>query len=295
MKSVETTEQGNESRFRANPVRSVLASAWLGLYHDMSWTYPPATLLLRTIGPLASAMSVSIIYWLGSTQSGGFNPSRLAFVLVGAAMYTHIAAYAYEPTQAVAEGKNLLVFAHVYIAGRSSSVYLAGRTLASFMISFVTTMVALTAALFLLEAAFRSDIPLVVTPASVLMLALAIVLNFPASLGLGYLLGAYSLYASKFEWALPSYISGLLMVFSGALFSPSILPWPLSVLANALPYTQFISAARDAIIFGLPWAYGTALAYSVTGGLVFFVVGFLIYAVSENRARRDGVIDRRLA
>jgi ABC-type polysaccharide/polyol phosphate export permease len=282
-------------RDRASPLRSVLASAWLGLYHDMSWTYPPLTMALRTIGPLASVISVSIIYWLGSTQAGSFDPSRLAFVLVGAAMYTHIAAYAYAPTQAVAEGKNLGVFPHIYIAERSSALYLAGRTLASFLISFASTMIALVVAGLVLGEIFHSVIPLVVTPASVLMLGAALVLNIPASLGLGYLLGAYSLFASKFEWALPSYISGLLMVFSGALFSPSILPWPMGLLANALPYTQFISAARDAVIYGLPWAYGKALGFSVTGGAVFLLSGYLVYAASEKKARRDGVIDRRLA
>jgi ABC-type polysaccharide/polyol phosphate export permease len=278
-----------------NPFRSISASVWLGLYHDLSWTHPAAVMFLRTIGPLASVISVSIIYWLGSTQSLQFDPSRLAFVLVGAALYTHIAAYSYTPTYAVAEGKNLSVFPHIYIAPTSTASYIAGRTLASFVISFVSLMLALVGAYYILGGIFHVAIPLLVTPASVLMLAAALVLNIPAALGLGYVLGAYSLFASKFEWALPSYISGLLMVFSGALFSPSILPWPFSTLANLLPYTQFINAARDAVVYGLPGAYVTALALSVAGGLLFLLVGLVVYSASERKARRDGVIDRRLA
>ena len=169
------------------------------------------------MGPLASAISVSIIYWLGSTQSHTFDAARLAYVLVGASLYTHIAAYSYTPTQAVAEGKNLGVFPHIYIAPSPTAVYLAGRTLSTFLISFVSSMITLAVAYYALSNIFGSVIPLVVTPASVLLLGAALVLNIPASLGLRYMIGAYSLFASKFDWALPKYISGLLMVFSGAL------------------------------------------------------------------------------
>jgi ABC-2 type transport system permease protein len=163
------------------------------------------------------------------------------------------------------------------------------------MISTTTSMAALAVAYYVLGSFFRTTIPLVVNPATVLMLAVALLVNIPGALGLGYLLGAYSLYASKFEWALPGYVAGLLMVFSGALFSPSILPWPVSVGAAALPYTVFINAGRDAIIYNAPGAYAWSLLYCVVGGLLVLLFGLTVFRAAESKARKDGVIDRRLA
>jgi ABC-type polysaccharide/polyol phosphate export permease len=247
------------------------------------------------VAPIASAITTSIIYWLGASQAQTFEPSKLAFVLIGAVMYTHIAAYSYAPTIAIAEGKNLAVFPHIYITPRSSAIYLAGRTLASFLIAFAASMIAIVVDYYVLSAILHVAIPLIISPLSLAMLVLALFLNIPASLGLGFMLGAYSLFASKFEWALPSYVAGIMMVFSGALFSPSILPWPLSVFGSALPYTQFISAARDAILYGAQASYLVSLSYSALVGSAVLVTGLLLYLGSEKKARKDGVIDRRLA
>ena len=276
-------------------LRSMGAVVWLGIYHDIAWTSPIAGLALMTVAPIASAMTTSIIYWLGATTVSSFDPSRIAFVLVGAVLYTHIAAYAYAPTLAIAEGKNLSIFPHVYITPRSSELYLAGRTIASFLISFTSSIVALAVAYYILSTVLKTAIPFIITPLSVTLLIVALILNVPAALGLGYMLGAYSLFASKFEWALPSYVAGILMVFSGALFPPSILPWPLSAFGNALPYTQFISAARDAIIYGSISSYIDAIAYSLVTGFLLLAFGLVLYRSSTKKARRDGVIDRRLA
>jgi ABC-2 type transport system permease protein len=278
-------------------LRSLYAAAWMGVQHDLAWTTPTASLLLNVIPPFASAMTTSIIYWfgVGGTSSLHFNAAALAYVLVGSVLYAHVAAYAWVPTVAVAEGKNLAVFPHVYITSRSTALYLSGRALSAFVISTVTTVLALAATYVVLGSFFHTAIPLTVTPVSALMLAAALLVNIPGALGLGYLLGAYSLYASKFEWSLPGYVAGLLMVFSGALFPPSILPWPISTAAAALPYTFFISACRDALIYSLPISYARALLYCAAGGAAVFFAGLWVYLAAERKARKDGVLDRRLA
>ncbi len=276
--------------------RSLFASAWMGIQHDLAWTSPPAALVLRTVAPFASAMTVSIIYWFGVTQSGRtFDPAILAFVLVGSTLYAHVASYAWVPTIAIAEGKNLSVFPHIYLTARSTAIYLAGRALSAFAISSTTSLAALAIAYYVLSGILNTSIVLRVDPASLLMLAVALFANIPAALGLGYFLGAYSLYASKFEWSLPGYVAGLLMVFSGALFSTSILPWPVSTGASYLPYTLFIRAARDALIYGNFGDYVYSLGLCIVGGVALLLVSLWVYLAAERRARRDGVLDRRLA
>lgn len=281
-------------------LRPLFASAWMGLQHDLAWTTPALSLILRAVAPFASAMTTCLIYWFGTHFSPTlvFDPSRLAFVLVGSTLYAHVASYAWVPTSAIAEGKNLSVFPHIYLTSRSTAVYVAGRTLSAFVISVTTSVLALALAYFALSSFLGTSIPLLVTPMTLLMLALALVVNIPGAMALGYLLGAYSLYASKFEWSLPGYVAGLLMVFSGALFAPTILPWPISAGAIALPYTQFISAARDAIAPSLlnpASAYAGSILECVAGGAVLLLVSLVVYFAAEKKARRDGVIDRRLA
>jgi ABC-type polysaccharide/polyol phosphate export permease len=269
----------------------------MGLQHDIAWTTPVLSVALRVVAPFASAMTVSIIYWFGTTSAsaGLFNADRLAYVLIGSTLYAHVASYAWVPTVAIAEGKNLSVFPHIYITSRSTAFYVAGRVLSSFVISTITSVAALILAYFALSSFLGTQIPATVTLLSATMVAAALVANVPGALGLGFLLGAYSLYASKFEWSLPGYVAGLLMVFSGALFPTSILPWPISVGAQYLPFTQFIAAAREALLPGTSGDYATSMGLCLVGGGILLAVGIFVYFASERKARKDGVIDRRLA
>ena len=283
--------------------RSLLASAWMGIQHDLAWTNPGAALMLQVIAPFASAITTSIIYWFGASNCtapcAGFDSARLAFVLVGSTLYAHVASYAWVPTIAIAEAKNLSVFPHIYLTSNSTARYLAGRTFSAFAISATTSLAALAAAYFVLGGFLHTSIVLAVTPVTALMLGVALLANIPAAMGLGYFLGAYSLYASKFEWSLPGYVAGLLMVFSGALFATSVLPWPVSVGASYIPFTLFIQASRDALIYiNAPGAfqdYLQSLGLCILGGLMLVGAGLVVYFAAEKRARRDGVLDRRMA
>lgn len=277
-------------------IRPILASAWMGVQHDIAWTTPAVSVSMRAVAPFASAMTVSIIYWFGTTNGGTpFSPAQLAFVLIGSTLYAHVASYAWVPTVAIAEGKNLSVFPHIYLTSRSTAVYTAGTLLSAFVVSTVTSLAAMAVAYYVLASFLSTQIPIVVTPLSAALLGAALIANIPGALGLGYLLGAYSLYASKFEWSLPGYVAGLLMVFSGALFPTTILPWPISVAAYYLPFTQFISAARGALLSGSASGYAYSTGLCLLGGVTLLILGLLVYFAAEKKARRDGVIDRRMA
>jgi hypothetical protein len=280
-------------------IRSLYAAAWMGIQHDLAWTTPALSLALRAVAPFASAMTVSIIYWFGSTSGGtvlgGLDPTKLAYILVGSTLYAHVASYAWVPTIAIAEGKNLSVFPHIYLTARSTAGYVAGRGISAFVISTITSIAALGVASVALASFLNTHVPLTVTPLSAAMLGVALVADIPAALGLGYFLGAYSLYASKFEWSLPGYVAGLLMVFSGALFPPTILPYPISAGATYLPFTQFIAAARVAMVPGLPGNYLYSLFLCTVGGVLLLAVSLWVYFLAEKKARKDGVIDRRFA
>jgi ABC-2 type transport system permease protein len=276
-------------------VKSVVASLWIGWYRDFGWTNPFIGLSLKTVSPVASVLTVTVIYSLGSVFGGAFDPTRLAYVMVGSALYAHIATYSSTANLAVAEGKWNYVFPHVYISPRSSAPYVAGRALASFFTSGLTTLLSLIIVYSVLTGVLGREVPLTVNPWSVLMVIVAMVLNIPATLGIGYMLASYSLLASKFEWALPTYISGVLMIFSEALFPVSVLPWPFSAVANVLPFTQFMRASREALIFGSVSSYMYYLGFSILGGVILLSLGLLVFRLGENRGRKLGIIDKKVA
>ncbi|HMB66387.1 MAG TPA: ABC transporter permease [Candidatus Bathyarchaeia archaeon] len=279
-------------------LRAMVASIRVGWYREFNWTNPLTGFSLRTVGPLASVIAASTVYYVGSTNNvpPSFDPSRLAYILIGAALYAHVAAYSWVPTLAIAEGKWTYVFPQVYISPHSSLPYLTGRTLASFVTSTMTVIVSLVLSFYVLSSVFHTNIPFMVNPLSVSLLFLAMLVNIFAALGLGLLLSAYALFATKFEWALPTYVAGLLMVFSEALFPVSFLPWPLSAIANVLPFTEFMRASRQAMIQGgTVYAYFSYLGLAVLGGIVILAMGFLAFRYAENRARRMGVIDKKTA
>ena len=280
-------------------IRAIVASIKVGWSRDFGWTNPAVGFALRTVAPVASTMTAVTILSIGLTNSTlKFSAGQLpllASILLGATLYAHVSAYSWVPTLAISEGKWTYVFPQVYVSPKSSPPYLAGRCLAAFASSTVTSMASLIVAVFISSLLFSVQIPFIVTPLSITLLAFALIVNIFASMGLGFLLGAYAVFASKFEWALPTYVSGLLMVFSGALFPVTLLPHPLSDGANFLPFTEFIRAARAIMLSdGSVSSYFYYIGLSFVGGVMLLALGLLAFSYAEKRARRLGVLDRKV-
>lgn len=274
--------------------RAVYAAAWMGWKREMEWTNPALSLIIKTIAPAAAVLGVAAVYWFGAFSAGGFTAQRLAYILVGASVYGQVAAYAYVPTAAIAEGKWSNLYPQVYITPTSSIPYLTGRCLASFTDSLPVIVVSLAVSYYVSRALFGLYPTVTVSVESVLMVGGALLASLPASLALGYILGSYSIFVSRFEWALPSYVSGLLMIFSEALFPATVLPYPLSLIAEALPFTYLMRASRDALIYNAWPAYTTSLAYLLIGGLVFLLIGLIAFSLAERSARGRGFIDKKI-
>jgi len=278
---------------------SIIASIRVGWSRDFGWTNPFLGFSLKTIAPIASTMTAVTVLYIGFRNGTAIAPGQfpmlLGFILIGATLYAHISAYSWVPTLAIAEGKWTFVFPQVYVSPKSSPPYLAGRCLAAFASSTVTSIASLAVAIVVSSLLFGVAIPLVVTPLSISLFGVALVVNILASMGLGFLLGAYAIFASKFEWALPTYVSGLLMVFSEALFPVSLLPHPFSDVGNVLPFTEFIRASRAVLLpLGSVSSYFYYLALSFIGGSILLALGLLAFRYAERRARRLGVLDRKV-
>jgi len=275
-------------------LKSIVASAWMGWQREMEWTNPILSLFIKTVAPTAAVLSAAIVYWFGSSSAGLFTPERLAYIIVGASIYGQVAAYAYVPTSAIAEGKWSNLYPQVYITPTSSIPYLAGRCLASFADSAPVIVISLFVSYYVSSALFGA-VPLIYFSFdSVVMLAGTLIVSLPAALALGYLLGSYSVFVSRFEWALPSYVSGLLMIFSEALFPANVLPYPFSLIPGVLPFTYLMRASRAALIYQSWSLYLTSMGYLALGGTLFLATGVIAFNLAEKLARKRGFIDKKV-
>jgi ABC-2 type transport system permease protein len=214
-------------------------------------------------------------------------------VIIGASLYAQVGQYAWVPNSAISEGKNTGLFTQVYMTPSSSVPYLVGRCLASFVDSLPVVAISFGLAYYAAVSLLGQQLPLIVSPVSIAMVMLAMLTSFPAAVGLGLMLGAYSLFASKLEWALPSYIAGALMIFSEALFPLSILPWPLSVVGQFVPFTYLMRASRAALLDPAAQGYFFNLGECVLTSVVALVLGLAAYRWGETRAREKGFLDRK--
>jgi ABC-type polysaccharide/polyol phosphate export permease len=260
----------------------------------MNWTNPVLSLFVKTVAPTAAVLSAAAVYWFGSSFAGLFTPERLAYIVVGASMYSQVAAYAYVPTSAIAEGKWSNLYPQVYITPTSSIPYLAGRCIASFADSVPVIVISLTVSYYVSFALFGAPPSITLSIESVLMIGGALVLSVPAAVALGYVLGSYSVFVSRFEWALPSYVSGLLMIFSEALFPATILPYPFSLIPEIIPFTYLMRASRAALIYNSWSLYLNSMEYLALGGIAFLLGGLIVFRSAENSARSKGFIDKKV-
>ena len=260
----------------------------------MQWTNPVVSLFIKTVAPTAAVLGVAAVYWFGSSFVGLFTSERLAYIIVGASIYGQVAAYAYVPTSAIAEGKWSNLYPQVYITPTSSIPYLAGRCLASFADSVPVIAISLLVSYYVSHALFGAAPSITITLKSVLMLGGALVLSIPAAVALGYVLGSYSVFVSRFEWALPSYVSGLLMIFSEALFPANVLPYPFSLIVEIVPFTYLMRASRAALIYQSWPLYVSSMEYLAVGSIVFLLMGLIVFRFAENSARSKGFIDKKV-
>jgi ABC-type polysaccharide/polyol phosphate export permease len=275
-------------------LKAVFASAWMGWKREMEWTNPVLSLIIKAVAPAAAVLGAATVYWFGASFAGQFTAERLAYILVGASIYGQVAAYAYVPTSAIAEGKWSNLYPQVYITPASSIPYLAGRCLASFADSVPVIVVSLGVSYYVSYGLFGVSPIMLVSLRSVLMICGALLASIPATLALGYILGSYSVFVSRFEWALPSYVSGLLMIFSEALFPANVLPYPLSLVAEALPFTYLMRASRAALIYDKWSTYVASMGYLVFGGVLFLSIGIVAFSLAERNARGKGFIDKKV-
>jgi ABC-type polysaccharide/polyol phosphate export permease len=83
------------------------------------------------------------------------------------------------------------------------------------------------------------------------------------------------------------------MILSEALYPASVLPWPLSAIAESLPFTYFMRASRDVLLYGSLSNYLSDVGVTLLLGIPLLILGLVAFRSGENKGRLKGFIDRK--
>jgi ABC-2 type transport system permease protein len=157
-----------------------------------------------------------------------------------------------------------------------------GRSLVHIIDGLLSTIMALIlGAIFFRVDLSHSNLPLT---------ALCILLLSITSCGLGLILGSLSL-RTREAWTITTMVVIALYIFSGVNFPVDVLLKSLQVISYSLPLTRGIQAARLAMN-GAAWAEISSLFFGeLLTGLIYFVVGFLMFTWFEKLSLVDGQIE----
>jgi ABC-2 type transport system permease protein len=121
-------------------------------------------------------------------------------------------------------------------------------------------------------------------------LALIILITTISTCGLGLLMGCLALITVNVMFV-NNFVYFLLLIFSGANIPLANLPVWIRAVSYALPLTRGITAARS-LISGASLANIAPLLWGELGvGLVYFILGYVLFTVFEIVAKRRGTLE----
>jgi ABC-2 type transport system permease protein len=126
--------------------------------------------------------------------------------------------------------------------------------------------------------------------ASIPALALTIMITTISTCGLGLLMGCLSLITVNVMFV-NNFVYFLLLIFSGANIRLDQVPAWVQVTSSALPLTRGISAARLLIQGASLGDVTPLLAGELAIGLVYALLGYLLFAVFEREAKKRGTLE----
>lgn len=270
-------------------LRTVAIAGRLGFAMESNWAPLWAYLLYSLVRPVFMSLIIVAMYHV----TGARDPARLTYMFVGNAFFTFVGNVLFGINQIIIEDReHYQVLKYIYAAPISIYAFLLGRGLVKVAISAFS--VAVTLAFGFLALPIRVE-----RAADPAMLAAATLLGLAALVFLGILLAGFTLNTARHAGFLSESIAGVLYLFCGAVFPPTVLPDALAAVARVLPLTYWIELSRRALVGPPPFPTGlegftdgALLALLAASTAVFGVASILGYRAFEHRARRWGKLDQ---
>ena len=285
--------QNQSAVSRSEMWRSFKVAAWLGWQITSNWTDPLMFAIYSIIRPISHAAILVVMY--GVITGGNFSNPLFAYIYLGNAFYTYVFTVMNGVSWAVIDDReHYRTLKYMYMAPIRIPVYLLGRGVAGFLTASLSVLITIVAGVLFLHVSFdplQANWPLFFLSLFIGVVMLAL---------MGLLLAAVSLLVVRHSGFLAEGVSGVLFLFSGAIYPLEVLPKWLQPVGFAIPITYWLELMRRSLVGNVAQAFPTLsrfgnlelLGILVGLTIVFGVVSVYVFRLCDKRAREGGLIDR---
>lgn len=253
---------------------SILSETRKGLI--ITWDYK-FSLLVDMIG--TSLVFIGIVFFVGQ---GAISDSQVASSFVGF-MVTYYAIKAIESMSwALMEEAQSGTLEQMYMSVTRGQIVIIGRLFASLVASTLQVLIIMAVLIPLLH--IRLTISLDVFP--------VLLVTIMGLVGFGYIIGGITLVVKRIG-SLENIFLTALFIANGTFLPIHLMPTWMATFAAFLPSTVGIVLLRRVTLHGHSlsdlWQDGSFIVL-IGHSILFFILGWLIYALCENIAKRQGTL-----
>lgn len=275
-------------------LRTVKQAVWVGWKVETNWADPLVFAIYYLIRPLAGLLIVGFIFLIGSFASGLFSSEYFAFMFIGNSFFVYVLQIMATMSMLIHDDRSHYeVLKHIYLAPTSWAWYIIGRALNGVVNASISLILTLGFGVLIFQGLLGVQIPINWLTINYPLLALSLVLGIVCFIAMGFILCSINIMTSRVQFMLTDYVSGILYLFGGVVFTPEILPTWGQAISNALPITYFLRSIRFAILHQTASANEIDMLYLVLTMIATVVVGALFFKFAEYKARKDGLIDKK--
>jgi len=275
-------------------LRTVKQAIWVGWKVETNWADPLVFAIYYLIRPLSGLLIVGFVFLVGRQAGGSFTPEYFAFMFIGNSFFIYVTQIMMTMSMLIHDDRSHYeVLKHIYLAPGSLAWYIIGRSLNGVMNASISLAMTLGFGVLIFQGLVGVQIPINWLAINFPLLALTLVLGVICFIGMGFILCGVNIMTSKVQFMLSDYVSGILYLFCGVVFTPAILPSWGQAISNVLPVTYFLKVVRFAVLGQSGSSLQMDLLYLVLTTAATVVVGVGVFKFSMHEARRKGLIDRK--
>jgi ABC-2 type transport system permease protein len=278
---------------RSEAWRSFKTAAWLGWQITSNWTDPFLFAVYSIIRPIARAAILVVMY--GVITQGNFTNPLFPYIYLGNAFYTYVFTVMNGVSWAVIDDReHYKTLKYMYVAPIRIPFYLLGRGVAGFFVASLSVFITILAGVLFLHVSFDP------MQANWLLFTVSLLIGVIMLAMMGLVLGAVSLLVVRHSGFMAEGVSGVLFIFSGAIYPLEVLPVWLRPVGFAIPITYWLELMRRSLVGNVAQAFPTLARFgnlellAILAGLsiIFGIASIFIFRYCDRRAREGGLIDR---
>ncbi|HVP17253.1 MAG TPA: ABC transporter permease [candidate division Zixibacteria bacterium] len=275
-------------------LRTIKQAIWVGWKVETNWADPLVFAIYYLIRPLSSLLIVGFVFLVGRAVGSNFTPEYFAFMFIGNSFFIYVTQIMMTMSMLIHDDRSHYeVLKHIYLAPSSLSWYIIGRSLNGVLNASISLAMTLGFGVLIFQDLLGVQIPINWSAVNFPLLALTLGLGVVCFIGMGFVLCGVNIMTSRVQFMLSEYVSGILYLFGGVVFLPSVLPLWGQAVSRALPITYFLGCVRSSFLQQTSATVQTDLLYLIVTMIGTIIVGYLIFKFAMYRARKEGLIDRK--